>query len=261
VAVRAPATGERRRQLLEDLATLTGGRLFASELGRSLEKIEASDFGRVRRAMVDHDTTTLMEGGGRSIEIRDRIRGLRRELDACDSDYDREWLRERLGRMSGGVAVIQVGASTELEMAERKACFEDALAATRSAVEEGIVAGGGVALLRAQSSVRELRLPRDEHVGLEIVYHALEEPLRQIAINAGQEGHVVVERIRAEAGSFGFNALTGEFGDLEEFGILDPTKVTRCALQHAASIGSLVLTTDAIVVDAPGDEEHGPPEA
>ena len=260
VAVRAAGTGERRRQLLEDLALLTGARLFASDLGASLEKIQPGDFGRVKRALVDHDSTTLLEGGGRPEEIRERIRRLRHELETCDSGYDREWLEERLGRLTGGVAVIRVGAPTELEMVERKACFEDALAATRSAVEEGVVAGGGVALLRAQPAVRGLALPDDERIGLEIVHGALEEPLRQIAINAGEEGAVVVERIRAGSGSFGFNALTREFGDLEAFGILDPTKVTRCALQNAASIGSLVLTTDAIVVDSPEDGEPEAPE-
>ena len=254
VAVRAPDTGDRRREVLEDLAVLTGARLYAADLGLSLERFTAADFGRARRVLVDCDHTTIMEGGGVPAEIRKRIAALERELKACDSDYDRERLRQGLARLTSGVAVIHVGAPTELAMAERKARVEDALAATRSAVEEGLVAGGGVALLRAQSGLRALRLPGDERVGLEIVHRALEEPARQIAANAGEEGGVVVERIRSGTGWFGFNALTGEYGDLEEFGILDPTKVARCALQHAASIGSLVLTTDAIVVDSPEDD-------
>jgi chaperonin GroEL len=255
VAVRAPEAGERRRQMLEDLAVLTGARLYGPELGLTLAQFRAADFGRVKRAVVERDHTTLLEGGGKPAEIRRRITLLERELESSGSDYDRDWLRQRLGRLSSGVAVIHVGAPTELAMAERKARVEDALAATRAAVEEGLVAGGGVALLRAQPRLTALDLAGDERVGLEIVARALEEPARQIAVNAGAEGDVVVRRIRDGQGSFGFNALTGEFGDLEAFGIIDPTKVTRCALQHAASIGSLVLTTDAIVVDAP--EEDG----
>jgi chaperonin GroEL len=257
VAVRAPADGERRRGTMEDLALITGARLFAADLGRSLEHFEASDFGRVKRVVVDSDHTTLIRGGGRAGEIRQRIAQLEREARACDSRYDRESLHQRLGRLTSGVAVIHVGAPTEIEMAERRARVEDALAATRAAVEEGLVVGGGVALLRAQPGLRALELAGDERVGVEIVHRALEEPVRQIAINAGEAGDIVVERVRAGHGSFGFNALTREFGDLEELGILDPTKVTRCALQHAASIGALVLTTDVIVVDAPeeGDEQ------
>ena len=260
VAVKAPGTAGRRREMLEDLAVLTGARLHAPELGASLEAFRPSDFGRVQRAVVDRDTTTLIEGGGHPREIRDRIAQLERELAASDSDYDRDWLRERLGRLSGGVAVIHVGAPTELAMAERKARVEDALAATRAAVEEGVVPGGGVALLRAQPALETLGLSGAEQVGLEIIRAALEEPARQIAVNAGEEGRRVVERIRSGSGAFGFNALTREFGDLEAFGIVDPAKVARCALQHAASIGALVLTTDAIVVDAPEEEEPGPPD-
>jgi chaperonin GroEL len=208
--------------------------------------------------VVARDTTTLMEGGGNAAEIRERIARLGREIKASDSDWDAEWLKQRLGRLKSGVAVIRVGAPTELEMMERRARVEDALAATRSAVEEGVVAGGGVALIRAQGALEAMKLPGHEQIGLEIVHRALEEPARQIAINAGEEGGVVVERIRAGSGTFGFNALTGEYGDLETFGILDPAKVTRCALQHAASIGSLVLTTEAIVVDSPEEEEEEP---
>jgi len=255
-AVRAPETGDRRREALDDLGVLTGARVYASDLGLSLAQFRSADFGRVKRAVLERDHTTLLEGGGRANDIRRRIATLEREIEACDSDYDRDWLRERLGRLASGVAVIHVGAPTELEMAERMARVEDALAATRAAVEEGLVAGGGVALLRAQPRLRSVQLPGDERIGLEIVLRALEEPARQIAINAGAEGDVVVHRIRGGEGSFGFNAVTGEFGDLEAFGIIDPTKVTRCALQHAASIGSLVLTTDAIVVDTPEEEDE-----
>ena len=255
-AVRAPETGDRRREALDDLGVLTGARVYASDLGLSLAQFRSADFGRVKRAVLERDHTTLLEGGGRANDIRRRIATLEREIEACDSDYDRDWLRERLGRLASGVAVIHVGAPTELEMAERMARVEDALAATRAAVEEGLVVGGGVALLRAQPRLRSVQLPGDERIGLEIVLRALEEPARQIAINAGAEGDVVVHRIRGGEGSFGFNAVTGEFGDLEAFGIIDPTKVTRCALQHAASIGSLVLTTDAIVVDTPEEEDE-----
>jgi len=257
IAVKAPGTGDRRRELLEDLAVLTGARLFTRELGRPLERLEPQDFGRAKRVVVDRDHTTVIEGGGDPASIRERVTRLERELKASDSDYDRDWVRERIGRLKGGVAVIRVGAPTELALAERRARIEDALAATRSAVEEGVVTGGGVAFLRAQPALRLLKLSGDEQVGLRIVFETLEEPARQIAINAGEEGPVVVERIQAGQGSFGFNALTGVYGDLEELGVIDPTKVTRCALQHAASIGSLVLTTDAIVVDSPEEEEPG----
>jgi chaperonin GroEL len=256
VAVRAPESGERRSQTLSDLAVLTGARVYSTELGVPLTEFDAAHFGRVKRAVISRDTTTIIEGGGRADEIRKRITLLEREYKNADSQYDRDWLRQRIGKLTGGVAMIRVGAATEIELAERKARAEDALAATKAAVEEGLVAGGGVALLRAQPRLAGLKLPADERVGLEIVRLALEAPARQIAANAGEEGKLIVERIRAGTGWFGFNALTREFGDLEAFGILDPAKVTRCALQHAASIGSLVLTTDAIVVDAPEDEDE-----
>ncbi len=261
VAVRAPAAGERRRELLDDLAVLTGARLFTEDLGRNPQRFESADFGLVKRAAIDRDTTTLVEGGGRPDEIRDRIAAVRHALETCDSDYDRDWLRERLSKLTGGVAVIRVGAPTELAMAERRSRVEDALAATRAAVEEGMVTGGGVALLRAEAVVNALDPAGDERVGRDIVLAALEEPARQIAENAGAEAAVVVERIRGGAGGFGFDAERGEFGDLDEGGIMDPAKVTRCALQHAASIGSMMLTTDAIVVDSEeqegGEEEKG----
>ncbi|HEY2954312.1 MAG TPA: chaperonin GroEL [Candidatus Eisenbacteria bacterium] len=259
VAVRAPASAERRHGLLEDLAVLTGATLFSRELGRPVNRIEARDFGRAQRVRVDRDSTTLLEGGGSAPEIRSRIARIQRELGQCDSDYDRERLRERLAKLSGGVAVIRVGAHTALALAERRDRIEDALAAARAAVEEGVVAGGGVALLRAQPAVRALDLPGDEPVGRDIVWAALESPAHQIAENAGMEGAVVVERIRRESGALGFNAWTCTFEDLAAAGILDPAKVVRCALQNASSIGTLVLTTDAIVVDS--EEEEPPPEA
>ena len=257
VAVRAPASGDRRREQLEDLAVLTGATLFTKELGRAAGKIEAHDFGRAKRVRVDREATTLLEGGGRAPEIRARIAQVGRELSGCDSDYDRGRLRERLARLSSGVAVIRVGAPTALALAERKARVEDALAATRAAVEEGVVPGGGVALLRAQAAVRALDLSGDEAVGRDIVCSALESPAHQIAQNAGAEGAVVVERIRRESGGTGFNAWSCEYEDLPAAGILDPTKVVRCALQNASSIGALVLTTDAIVVDSEEEEAEG----
>jgi chaperonin GroEL len=254
VAVRAPESGDRRRDFMEDLATLTGARVVTRELGQSLEKFAATDFGRVKRVLVTRDSTTLAEGGGRPDAIRQATARLERAMRDSDSEYDKGWMRQRIARLTGGIAVIRVGAATELEMNERRVRAEDALAATKSAVEEGLVAGGGVALLRAQPKLDAIRIKGDERVGVDIVRHALEEPARQIAANAGEEGAVVVEKIRAGQGWFGFNALTLEYGDLEQFGILDPVKVTRCALQHAASIGTLLLTTDAIVVDVPEEE-------
>ena len=256
VAVRAPATGEERRATLEDLAVLTGARLIAAETGIPLDKVAIDHLGRAKRVVVDRETTTIIEGGGRQSEIKARIAQLRRELDASDAEYERERLRARLGRLTGGVGVIRVGAATELEMKERKARIEDALAATRAAVEEGVVAGGGVALVRTQPAVRALRLRADEAIGRDIVLRALEEPARQIAINAGEDGAVAFETIRRGTGAFGYDAAAGEYCDLAEAGILDPVKVVRSALQNAASIGALVLTTDAVVVDAPEEEEN-----
>jgi chaperonin GroEL len=263
VGVRAPAMGEERRALLEDLAVLTGATLFTPVRGDTLDAVRPDHFGRVKRVVVDKDSTTLVEGGGRQAEIRERIDSTRRKLDRSESEFDRQSARTRLSRLTGGVAVIHVGAATEVEMRVRRSRVEDALAATRSALEEGVVPGGGVALLRTQAAVRALRLPGDEAVGQRIVARALEEPARQIATNAGVEGAVAVERIRSGEGGFGFNAETCQYGDLVAQGILDAVKVARCALQNAASIGSLVLTTDAIVVDAPEEEgeEDGGAEA
>ena len=257
VAVRAPESGERRRELLEDIAVLTGARVFARDLGRSPERVEAADFGRAGRVVVDKGSTTIVRGAGRPEAIRERIAMLEHALAAAKSGHERDALRERLGRLTGGVAVVRVGAPVESALAERRTRIEDALAATRAAVEEGVVTGGGVALLRAQPAVRALTLGRDEQVGRDIVLAALEAPARQIADNAGEPGTVSVERIREHSGAWGYNALAGRYEDLETAGILDPAKVTRCALQHAASIGSMVLTTDAIVVDSPQDERDG----
>ncbi len=256
VAVRAPSAGQERLEILEDIAALTGARVFAPDRGSRLENIRPEDLGRAKRVMVDRDSTTLVEGGGKQAQIRERIARLRREIEGCETDFDREPLRARLARLAGGVAVIEVGAATELEMRDQRSRIEDALAATRSAVEEGVVVGGGVALLRTQDAVGALDLSGDEAIGRDIILRALEEPARRIASNAGEEGSVAVERIRRGQGGFGYNALTREYGDLMAQGILDATKVTRCALQNAASIGSLVLTTDAIVVDDP--DEKGP---
>ena len=255
VALRAPATGDERREILEDIAVLTGARVLSTERGTRLDKLEPADLGRAKRVVVDRDSTTLIEGRGKQAEIKSRIARLRRELDLEDAEWERERLRARLGRLTGGVCVIHVGAASELEMKERKTRIEDALAATRAAVEEGVVVGGGVALLRAQPAVQAMRMPADEAIGRDIIVRALEEPARQIAANAGEEGAVAIGRIRAGKGPFGYNAATGQYGDLLAWGIIDPVKVARSALQHAASIASLVLTTDAVVVDVPEDEE------
>ncbi len=262
VAVRAPEFGDRRTALLEDIAVLTGGRVVSAEAGRSLEAVGPRDFGRVKHAEVDRDSTTLVEGGGRSGEIRSHIARLKRALDEADSGFDREKLRERVAKLSGGVAVIHVGGVTELELRERKARVEDALAATRSAVQEGIVPGGGVALLRARPSAAGVRLRGDAGRGRDIVVEALAEPCRQIASNAGAEGAAVVERVLEGNGAFGYNAISGRFEDLAEAGVLDPTQVVRAALQNAASIGALVLTTDVMVTDVEprGETPPAPPE-
>ena len=254
VAVRAPATGDQRREILEDLAVLTGARVLSNERGTPLVKLEPGDLGRAKRVVVDRETTTLVEGRGKQAEIKTRIALIKRQLEEEEADWERDRLRARLGRLTGGVAVIHVGAGSELEMKERKTRIEDALAATRAAVEEGVVVGGGVALLRAEAAVRAMEMPDEEAVGRDIIVRALAEPARQIATNAGEEGPVAVARIREGQGGFGYNAATGEYGDLLAMGIIDPVKVVRCALQHAASIASLVLTTDAVVVDAPEEE-------
>ncbi len=254
-AVKAPGYGDRRRAMLEDVAVLTGGRLITEEAGYKLENATLADLGRAKRIVIDKDNTTIIEGGGKKADIKARVDQIRKEIEDSTSDYDKEKLQERLAKLAGGVAVVHVGAATEIELKEKKARVEDALAATKSAVEEGIVPGGGVALIRAQAAAAKLEAKGDEKSGIDIVVQALDAPARQIAFNAGSEGMVIVQKIKAEKASRGFNAATGEFVDMFEAGIVDPTKVVRSALQHAASISSLLLTTEAIVTDRPEEEK------
>ncbi len=257
-AVKAPGFGDRRKAMLEDIAILTGGLAITEDLGRSLENITLSDLGCAKRVVVDKDTTTIVEGAGKNADIMGRINLIRRQIEETTSDYDREKLQERLAKLAGGVAVINVGAATEVEMKEKKARVEDALHATRAAVEEGIVPGGGVALLRCQEAIDELKLEGDESIGAQIVKRALEEPLRQLAANAGDEGATVVQNVKSKKGSVGYNAATGEYEDLLKVGIIDPTKVTRCALQNSSSIASLLLTTEVLVAEIPEPEKKAP---
>ena len=257
-AVKAPGFGDRRRAMLEDIAILTGGRLITEEAGFKLENVVLSDLGKAKRVVIDKDNTTIIEGAGKKADIKGRVDQIKKEIEDSTSDYDKEKLQERLAKLAGGVAVVHVGAATEIELKEKKARVEDALAATKSAVEEGIVPGGGVALLRAQAALLKLEARGDEKSGIEIIATALEAPARMIAFNAGAEGSIVVEKIKAQKGAVGYNAATGEYQDLVEAGIVDPTKVARSALQHAASIASLLLTTEAIVTDIP-EEEKMPP--
>jgi chaperonin GroEL len=258
-AAKAPGFGDRRRSMLEDIAILTGGRLITEEAGIKLENAVLSDLGRAKRIVVDKDNTTIIEGAGKKSDIKGRVDQIRKEIEDSTSDYDKEKLQERLAKLAGGVAVVHVGAATEVELKEKKARVEDALAATKSAVEEGIVPGGGVALLRAQASLASLEAKGDERSGIDIVSHALEAPLRTIASNAGAEGSIVVERVRTQKGAMGYNAATGQYEDLFQSGIVDPTKVTRSALQNAVSIASLVLTTEAVVTDTPEEEKPSMP--
>jgi len=264
-AVKAPGFGDRRKAMLEDIAILTGGKAIMEETGIKLEGVRLEDLGRAKRVTIDKDNTTIVEGAGSDKAIEGRIKQLRSQIEETTSDYDREKLQERLAKLAGGVAVIKVGAATETEMKEKKARVEDALHATRAAVEEGIVPGGGVALLRAAKALDKLKLAGDEQIGVNIVARACEEPVRQIAQNAGFEGAVVVEKVRANDNvSFGFNADTGVFEDLVAAGVIDPTKVSRTALQNAASIASLMLTTEALVCEIPEKKKepmpggHGP---
>ncbi|MDQ4045135.1 MAG: chaperonin GroEL, partial [Chloroflexota bacterium] len=256
-AVKAPGFGDRRKAMLQDIAVLTGGQVISEEVGFKLENAVISDLGRAKRIVVDKDNTTIIDGAGSDDAIQGRIKEIKAAIDKSTSDYDREKLQERLAKLAGGVAVINVGAATETEMKEKKARVEDALHATRAAVEEGIVPGGGVALLRAQRALRDLQLEdSDEQVGVRIVERALEEPIRLIAQNAGAEGSIVVEKVRGnESRNFGYNARTGEYEDLVEAGVIDPTKVTRTALQNAASIAGLLLTTESVVVEKPEKEK------
>jgi chaperonin GroEL len=255
-AVKAPGFGDRRKALLEDIAILTAGKAIAEETGIKLEKLSLDDLGRAKHVTVDKDNTTIIDGAGSKSAIEGRIKQLRAQIEETTSDYDREKLQERLAKLAGGVAVIKVGAATEMEMKEKKARVEDALNATRAAVEEGIVPGGGVALLRAAHVLDSLTFTGDEKVGVAILRRSCEEPTRQIANNAGHEGAVVVEKIRTQADfNYGFNAATAQYEDLVKAGVIDPTKVTRSALQNASSIASLMLTTEAMVCE-PRDDKH-----
>src|SRR5437867_1079022 len=254
-AVKAPGFGDRRKAMLEDIAILSGGRLIAEELGLKLESVTLKELGRCKRIVVDKDNTTLIDGAGKKADIEGRIKQIRAQIEETTSDYDREKLQERLAKLVGGVAVIRVGAATEVEMKEKKARVEDAMHATRAAVEEGIVAGGGVALLRARSALDTLKLDDEEQAGVNIVRRALEEPLRWIARNAGQDGAVVLEKVREAKGAFGFNAASEEYEDQIKAGIIDPTKVVRTALQNAASVAGLLLTIEAMVAEKPKEEK------
>src|SRR5271165_4843383 len=255
-AVKAPGFGDRRKAMLEDIAILTGGKAITEDLGIKLENVKLEDLGRAKKVTIDKDNTTIVAGAGKASEIEGRIKQLRVQIEESTSDYDKEKLQERLAKLVGGVAIIKVGAATETELKEKKARVEDAMHATRAAVEEGIVAGGGTALLRCLPALEKLKLHDDEAIGVNIVKRALEEPLRQIAQNAGHEGALVVGSVReSKEDNFGFNAETGEFGDLVKAGVIDPAKVTRLALQNAASIVSLMLTTEVLIADYKGEEK------
>src|SRR5437899_4249457 len=258
-AVKAPGFGDRRKAMLEDIAVLSGGRLIAEELGLKLENVTLKELGRCKRIVVDKDNTTLIDGAGKKADIEGRIKQIRAQIEETTSDYDREKLQERLAKLVGGVAVIRVGAATEVEMKEKKARVEDALHATRAAVEEGVVPGGGVALIRSLSTLDNLRASEDEKAGIGIIRKALEDPCRWIAANAGWEGSVVVDKIKNNKGSFGFNASSEEFEDLMKAGIIDPTKVVRSALQNAASVAALLLTTECIIAEKPEEKGQGSP--
>ncbi|MFT3782638.1 MAG: chaperonin GroEL [Nibricoccus sp.] len=255
VAVKAPGFGDRRKAILEDIAVLTGGKLLSEDLGIKLENVQISDLGRAKRIVVDKENTTIVEGAGKTSDIQGRVKQIRRQIEETTSDYDREKLQERLAKLAGGVAVINVGAATEAEMKEKKARVEDALHATRAAVEEGIVAGGGVALLRTAKSVDALALEGDEKIGASIVRRAIEHPLKQLCANAGIDGGVVVKEVLGGKANFGYNVATDKYEDLVKAGVVDPTKVTRTALQNAASIAGLLLTTEAIITEIPEKEK------
>ena len=258
-AVKAPGYGDRRRAMLEDIAVLTGGKLISEDIGIKLENVQISDLGRAKRVTIDKENTTIVEGAGKKDDIQARIGQIKTEIDETTSDYDKEKLQERLAKLAGGVAVLNVGAATEVAMKEKKARVEDALHATRAAVEEGIVPGGGVAFIRALPELAKKKLPGDQQIGLEIVQRAMEEPTRQLAANAGKEGSVIVENVKKEKLNVGYNVMTEKLEDMVEAGIIDPTKVSRTALQNAASIASLLVTTEAVVVEKP--EEEKPPMA
>jgi chaperonin GroEL len=257
-AVKAPGFGDRRKAMLEDIAVLTGGRCLTEDLGIKLENISLDDLGKAKRIVVDKENTTVIEGEGKNVDIQGRVNQIRRQIEETTSDYDREKLQERLAKLAGGVAVINVGAATETEMKEKKARVEDALHATRAAVEEGIVPGGGVAFIRAQKALDSVGLEGDEKIGLEIVRRAIEQPLRALADNAGKEGALIVQEVKKRKGNEGYNVATDEYEDLVRAGVVDPTKVTRTALQNAASISGLLLTTEALVTELP-EKEKTPP--
>jgi chaperonin GroEL len=245
--------------MLEDIAVLTGGKLISEDIGIKLENVQVSDLGRAKRITIDKENTTIVEGAGKKDDIQARIGQIKNEIDETTSDYDKEKLQERLAKLAGGVAVLNVGAATEVAMKEKKARVEDALHATRAAVEEGIVPGGGVAFIRSLPDLAKVKLPGDQQIGVEIVRRALEEPTRQLAANAGKEGSVIVERVKKEKLSIGYNVMSEKFEDMVTAGIIDPTKVSRTALQNAASIAALLVTTEAVVVEKP--EEEKPPMA
>ncbi|MDX1823275.1 MAG: chaperonin GroEL [Thiohalomonadales bacterium] len=259
-AVKAPGFGDRRKAMLQDIAILTGGTVISEEVGLSLEKATLDDLGSAKKIIVTKEETTVIDGAGKANEIEDRVNQIRAQIEEASSDYDREKLQERVAKLAGGVAVIKVGAATEVEMKEKKARVEDALHATRAAVEEGVVPGGGVALIRARSAIKKLKGDNhDQDVGINIARRAMEEPLRQIVSNAGEEASVVSNKVEEGKDNFGYNAATGEYGDMIEMGILDPTKVTRSALQNAASVAGLMITTEAMVADQPQDESAAAP--
>jgi chaperonin GroEL len=256
-AVKAPGFGDRRKAMLQDIAVLTGGTVISDEVGLSLEKATLNDLGEAKKIVVEKENSTIIDGAGKAADIKARVESIRSQAEEATSDYDKEKLQERVAKLSGGVAVIKVGAATEVEMKEKKARVEDALHATRAAVEEGVVPGGGVALVRVLKALEKLETKNeDQAVGVKILARAIEEPLRQIVENAGEDAAVILNRVKEGKGSFGYNAATGEFGDMIEQGILDPTKVTRLALQNAASVSGLLLTTEVMIAEAPKDEEH-----
>ena len=257
-AVKAPGFGDRRKSMLEDVAILTGGRVIAEEAGFKLENATIADLGKAKRITIDKDNTTIVEGAGKPADIKDRVKQIRRQIDETTSEYDKEKLQERLAKLAGGVAVINVGAATEVEMKEKKARVEDAREATRAALEEGIVQGGGIALLRAAKALDKVKETGDAAIGVEIIRRALESPLRQIATNAGAEGSLIVEHVLKQPENIGYNAATGEYVDMFIAGIVDPTKVTRTALQNAASVAGMLLTTECVVTDIPEQEKAAP---
>ena len=257
-AVKAPGFGDRRKAMLQDIAVLTGGTVISEEVGLALEKATLDDLGQAKKILVTKEETTIIDGAGRKNEIEGRVTQIRKQIEEATSDYDKEKLQERVAKLAGGVAVIKVGAATEVEMKEKKARVEDALHATRAAVEEGVVPGGGVALIRALKAVKDLKgANHDQDVGITLAMRAMEEPLRQIVANAGDEPSVVVNKIKEGKGNYGYNAATGEYGDMVEMGILDPTKVTRSALQNAASVAGLMITTEAMVAELPQEDKGG----